>query len=442
MREKDSGQLAGLTIAVLVVAIVLSGCEPSPSPEPTPTSTPAPTKPLGDVVLTLGGWRTATGRMNQLLAEFHHDHPEIVVRFDPSESAEYDSVLSAQLETGTAPDLVYLRSFSASRDLFEQGYLSSLDDLPGLREHFDPEVLAAWKATSSEVYAVPFTASSHGIYYNKDIFRDLGLEVPETWEELLTVAETLREAGTTPFANGTNAEWTAAETIFMNLAPSFLDGPEGRMAYLAGERCFNDESMVSAFEAVQDLAPHFPEDHHLLGYIDSLQLFVQGKAAMWMSGSWDIPYFEEASPDFDWSVFAVPPPAGERGCVTFHVDVGIGLNAESTHKQEAETFLSWIARPQFGTLLGNEMPGFFPMHSEPPILENEHASAFLALNRGRDTDIRFVWEKLREGSPSAYTLVQQGTLNVLQGHQTPEEAANALQAGLATWFEPAQTCDD
>lgn len=435
-RTKLSG---GLT-ALLVLGVISAGCSPISTPEPEPT--PTPTDSTREVVLTLGGWRTATGRMNQLLAEFNHDHPGITIRFDPSESAEYDSALNAQLEADTAPDLFYLRSFSTSRALFEKGYVISLGDLPGLRQHFDPAVLAAWATDDGTPYGVPFTATSHGIYYNQEIFEKLDLKVPQNWDELLVTARTLQDFGVTPFANGTKAEWTAAETIFMNLAPSFIGGREGRMAYLSGDRCFNDASMVSAFRAVQDLAPFFPDNHELLGYVDSLQLFVQGKAAMWLSGSWDIPYFEEAEPDFGWSVFAVPPPADQPGCVTFHLDVGIGLNAASSHKEEAKVFLTWMTQPEFGALLGNEMPGFFPMHRNPPALENAHANAFLELNQGRQTDIRFVWEALREGSPSAYTLIQSGTLGILRGEQTPREAADALQAGLVTWFEPAETCGE
>jgi raffinose/stachyose/melibiose transport system substrate-binding protein len=227
----------------------------------------------------------------------------------------------------------------------------------------------------------------------------------------------------------------------MNLAPNFIGGREGRMEYLAGKRCFDDEGVVATFQAVQDLVPLLPEDHELLGYVDSLQLFLQSKAAMWMSGSWDIPYLEAEAHDFEWSVFAVPPPAGQPAYVTFHLDVGIGLNAASRHKDEAREFLAWMARPEFGELLGNEMPGFFPIHRAAPTLANAHANAFLALNQDRSTDIRFAWEKLRDGSPDGYVLMQDGTLAVLRGEQTPQQAADALQAGLAQWFEPAMQCD-
>jgi raffinose/stachyose/melibiose transport system substrate-binding protein len=118
----------------------------------------------------------------------------------------------------------------------------------------------------------------------------------------------------------------------------------------------------------------------------------------------------------------------------------MGLNADSPHKEEAREFLEWMTTSECAELLGNELPGFFPMHRNPPTLSNEHANAFLALNEGRGTDVRFAWEKLRDGSPDGYALMQDGAMAVLRGEQTPQEAADALQAGLAKWFEPAQEC--
>lgn len=425
---------------LLLVSIVIAGCNPTPTAQPTIAKTKTPTEEPKEVALTMGAWRTSTEGMNRVLNKFHQENPHIIIRWDPTLSGEYDAVLQEQLEAGTAPDLFFLRSFSASQKMFDQGYLEPLGDLPGLRENFTSPMLAPWTTEDGTPYGVPFTATSHGIYYNKDIFEELGLKIPETWEELLVTAQKIKEAGYIPFANGSKDSWTTPEIVFMNLAPNFIGGREGRMEYLAGKRCFNDEQIVSTFQAVEDLAPFFPEDHELLGYVDSLQLFVQGKAVMWMSGSWDIPYLEEAESDFEWSVFAIPPPAGQPAYLTFHLDVGIGLNAASKHKPATKEFLTWMTDPEFGELLGNEMPGFFSMHKNAPTLINEHANDFLALNRSRDTDIRFSWEKLGDGSPDAYTLIQEEATAVLRGQQTPREAAGALQAGLAQWFKPAKEC--
>jgi raffinose/stachyose/melibiose transport system substrate-binding protein len=268
----------------------------------------------------------------------------------------------------------------------------------------------------------------------------LGLSVPTTWEELLTTAQTIKKAGYTPFANATADNWTAAELMFMNLAPNFVGGRAGRMQYLEGKRCFNDKNMLAAFQALKDLAPFLPPNQAVMTYSDSQQLFLQGKAAMLMDGSWNIAFFESSKPAFAWNIFAPPPPAGSPPYLTFHLDAGMGMNAASRHKDEARLFLEWMSTQEFAAMLGNELPGFFPMHSQLPTLQNEHANTMLSLNNGRGTDVRFAWEKLRDGSPDAYTLIMDGAVAILNGKQTPQEAADALQAGLAQWFAPAQSC--
>jgi len=433
-----------LAVAVLVgmfLSTSIGGCSPAPTAQPTVAPTATPAELPKEVVLTMGSWRTDDmEQMNHILARFHERYPDITVEFDPTPATQYDAVLRAQLEGGTAPDLFYLRSYAVSRRLFEQGYLEPLDDLPGLKENFTEAMLAPWVTDDGGPYGVPFIATSHGVYYNVDLFEQLDLEVPTTWDELLSAAKTIQDAGIIPFANTSGSSWTMAEIVFMNLAPNFIGGREGRMEYLTGKRCFNDAHVVAAFQAVADIVPFLPENQELLAYADSRQFFLQSKAAMWMSGSWDIPFFEAQEPAFAWSVFAPPPPAGQPAFITFHLDAGMGLNAASTHKEEARRFLEWMTTSELAELLGNELPGFFPMHTDPPALEGEHANAFLALNQGRGTDVRFAWEKLREGSPDGYTLMLDGAIAVVNGGQTPQQAADALQAGLAQWFEPAQKC--
>ncbi|HQE17697.1 MAG TPA: ABC transporter substrate-binding protein [Aggregatilineales bacterium] len=458
---------------LLIAALMLSACQPAaPAEEPAaeepaveepaaeepaaeePAEEPAAEEPAeeepaeepaaeGEVVtLTMGSWRVDdVEQMNRILAAFTAEHPNITIEFDPTNPPEYNAALRTQLEAGTAPDLFYLRSFSTSRQLFEEGFLVPLDDLPGLRENFSEASLSAWSTEDGTPYGVPMIAVSHGIYYNVDLFDQLDLEVPQTWEELIQVAQTIQNDGYIPFANASGEEWTIAEIVFMNIAPNFIGGREGRLAYLSGERCFNDENVVAAFQAVADIAPYLPDGQEALTYYDSQQLFLLGEAAMWFGGSWDIPFFESEEPDFEWSIFPVPPPEGqEQAYVTFHLDAGMGINAASPHQEEARVFLEWMTTPAFAELLGNELPGFFPIHNEAPPLTNEHAATFMSFNEDRETDVRWAWPVLLDGSPDGYTLMQNGAIAVINGQMTPQEAADALQEGLAQWFEPAQTC--
>ncbi|MCB0046154.1 MAG: extracellular solute-binding protein [Caldilineaceae bacterium] len=436
-------------VFVLIMGLLFSACAaPAPATD-APAGDDAAAEPAGDaaasgdeVVLTMGSWRSDdVEQMNRIFDAFHAEHPNITVEFDPSNPSEYNAALRTQLEGGTAPDLFYLRSFSTSRQLYEEGFLEPLDDVENLQANFTEAARSPWATDDGLAYGVPFIAVSHGIYYNQDLFDELGLTVPETWEELLTTAQAVQDAEYDAFANASGDEWTIAEIVFMNLAPTFIGGREGRLAYLSGERCFNDENAVAAFQAVADLAPYFPDGQEALNYYDSQQLFILGEAAMWLGGSWDIPVFEQDITDFSWSVFPIPAPEGQtEEYVTFHMDAGIGLNAASQNKEAAKVLLDWMASNEIPALLANELPGFFPIHTEVPTLENEHANTFLAMNEGRGLDVRWAWPVLLDGDPDGYTLMQSGAVGIVNGTTTPQEAADALQEGLAQWLEAAQNC--
>ena len=451
-----------VTGLLLIAALLLAACTgvaPAPAgtatEAATETATEAATEAAGEtaaeaaapasgevVELTMGSWRVDdVEQMNTILAKFSEENPNITIKFDPTNPPEYNATLRTQLEGGTGPDLMYLRSFATSRQLFDEGFLEPLAGLPGLEENFTAAARSPWATDDGTPYGIPMIAVSHGIYYNQDIFNELGIEVPQTWEDLLAAAQTIKDAGYSPFANGAGDAWTIAEIVFMNIAPNFIGGYEGRQAYLNGERCFNDTNAVAAFQGIADLAPFFPEGQSALTYYDSQQLFLQGQAAMWLGGSWDIPFFEGEAPEFAWSVFPVPAPAGQDRYVTFHLDAGMGINAASAHKEEAKKFLEWMTGQEFATLLANELPGFFPISNVAPTVDDPVAATFLSFNEGAaGVDIRWAWEKLLDGQPDGYTLMQDNAIAVLNGEKTAQEAADALQEGLATWFAPAQTC--
>jgi raffinose/stachyose/melibiose transport system substrate-binding protein len=260
----------------------------------------------------------------------------------------------------------------------------------------------------------------------------------------MAAAETLKAAGVTPFGNGTKEAWDINEVVMMALIPNVIGGYEGRMAYLNGERCFNDADMVAAFQQIKDLTPYLPDGFTGIAYYDGQQLFVQGQAAMFFDGSWSISGFEKDAPEFKWSAFPVPPPAGKDQHISFHMDAAIGMNTATKNPEAARTFLTWLEGPEFAEAFGNGVPGFFPVSKNVPTLTDPVANTFMSFNsQAAGTDIRFVWEKLLaapSGQKDAYTAMNDAVIAVLKGEQTPQEAADALQAALAAWYEPAKTC--
>ncbi|MCC6260491.1 MAG: extracellular solute-binding protein [Anaerolineales bacterium] len=420
-----------VVLSILILAsLVLTAC-----------GTPAPK----DVTLTLGSWRTDdVAAWEAITTAFHAKYPNITVKFDPTNPPDYNATLRSQLETGTGPDLFFVRSFGVGRELFDAGYIASLKDLPGINDTFSAGARAPWATDSGEPYAVPIAAVSHGIFYNKDLFAANGIEVPTSWEDLMAASQKLLDAGVTPFANGTKDAWDINEVVMMQLLPSDVGGYDGRMAYLNGDRCFNDPEIVAAFQQMADLKPYLPAGFEATSYADAEQLFAQGKAAMFFDGSWSIGQIKKDATAFQWGVFYPPALKGKDTYVSFHVDAAIGANAASKNLDAAKTFLAWLETPEFAALIGNNLPGFFPMTNEIPSLTDPIANDFMNFNKqAKGVDIRFVWEKLMDAPTdkvNAYTSLNNNVISVLKGEKTPEEAANAFNADVADWYGPASKC--
>lgn len=452
-------KLFGLLSLLVLLSLVLTACgggaaTEAPAEEPAATEeapaateeAPAATESAGEeITLTLGSWRVDdVAAWEAINAAFHEKYPNITVKFDPTNPPDYNATLRTQLETGTGPDLYFVRSFATGRELFDAGYVASLKDLPGITDNFTEASRAPWATETGEPYAVPIIAVSHGVYYNKDIFAANGIEVPTTWEELMAASQTLLDAGVIPFANGTKDAWDINEVVMMQFIPSNIGGYEGRMAYLNGDRCFNSDEMVASFQQIADMKPYLPNGFEAVSYYDAAQLFAQGQAAMMMDGSWSIGAFEKDATDFEWGVFYPPALEGKDTYVTFHIDAAVGANAASPNLEAAMLFLEFLESPEFAELLGNNLPGFFPLTNEVPTLSDPIAADFMAFNESAaGVDIRFVWEKLLaapSGSVDAYTSLNNNVIAVLKDEKTPQEAADAFNADLAAWYEPAAGC--
>lgn len=374
------------------------------------------------VVLTMGSWRTDDAQqMKVLLAEYNKLVPNVEIKFQPTNPPDYNATLRLQLDSNTGPDLMYARSYDTGKDLFKNGYISDVTNIPGVLENFTDASLAPWKSEDGRVFAVPFAAVSHVVYYNKDIFKQERLSIPNTWEEFLVVCNTLKARGYTPLANGVADEWDILETFFFGLIPNYIGGPKGRMMYETGLKKFNNPEIVAAFTAMRNVAQYLPKGFESVTYNDSQILFNTQKAAMFVDGSWSLGVYKDAP--FDWSVFAIPAPKGNETAICFHPDMAITKNTASKHADEARDFLAWIASIEGATVASKVLPvGFFPMINFPIALAHPQANTTLALNEGKKTDARFVWPSMMD----LYAPMNQAVIKVLKGEITPNQAATSL----------------
>ncbi|EKF42499.1 extracellular solute-binding protein [Nitratireductor indicus C115] len=392
-----------------------------------------------DVTLTIESWRNDDLPIWQekLIPAFEASHPGIKVKFAPSAPTEYNAVLNSKLEAGTAGDLITCRPFDASLSLYNKGQLVAIQDLPNMK-NFGDVAKAAWSTDDgSATFCVPMASVIHGFIYNAEIFEELGLEAPKTVDAFFALLDKIKEDGSyIPMAMGAKDQWEAATMGYTNIGPNYWKGEEGRLALIKGEQKLTDEDWVEPFRQLAKWAPYLGDGYEAQAYPDSQNLFTLGRAAIFPAGSWEISIFNEQA---DFKMGAFPPPVQKEGDTCYisdHTDIGIGMNAKGPNQEAAKTFLNWVGSAEFASLYANSLPGFFSLSNETVEMEDPLAKEFVSWRESCKSTIRPAHQILSRGTPNLWNEMWNVSANVLRGAQTPEEAGETLQKGLASWYEP------
>jgi raffinose/stachyose/melibiose transport system substrate-binding protein len=390
--------------------------------------------------ITIESWRNDDLRIwnEQIIPAFNAKYPDIQVTFAPTAPTEYNAALAAKLEAGTAGDLITCRPFDVSLDLFNKGFLASLNDLPGI-ENFGDVAKSAWITDDgSDVFCVPMASVIHGFIYNQAIFDELGLSEPTTNEEFLALLQTIKDNGSyAPLVMGTKDQWESATMGYQNIGPNYWAGEEGRQGLIAGTAKYNEGGFLQAFEALAAWQPFLIDGYEAVAYPDAQNYFSTGQGAIYPAGSWDISTFNAAG--VEMGAFRAPAPAGQETCyISDHVDIAMGLNAASPNAEAARTFLEWMTTAEFAEIYANALPGFFPLADVEVTLTNPIAQEFLSWRGECESTIRSAYQILSRGTPNNENDLWNASAQVLNGTMTPQEAADMVQTGLDSWYKPAQ----
>ncbi len=387
--------------------------------------------------ITIESWRNddATIWKEKIIPAFQAKNPGITVEFNPTAPKEYNASLNARLEGGTAGDIITCRPFDASLELFNKGHLASLNDLPSMGG-FSDVAKSAWTTDDGKTtFCVPMASVIHGFIYNKDIFKEVGVEPPKTEEEFLAVLEKIKTNGAyTPLVLGTNDQWEAATMGFQNIGPNYWKGEEGRKGLIDGTQKVTDKAYVDTFAALAKWSPYLGDGFKAQTYPDSQNLFGLGKGAIYAAGSWDISTFRGQNVNI--GAFKAPPPAGSDCYISDHTDIGIGMNAKSANAADAKVFLDWVGSDEFSNIFANALPGFFPLSSAKVQLSDDVAQEFVSWRGACKSTIRNSYQILSRGTPNMENELWNVSAQVLNGTMTPEAAATQLQDGLAKWYKP------
>ena len=198
----------------LCMLLALAACgepsEPAGSSEPPADSgEPVSEEPVEaelDIMMSfpqfMDQWETYCKQFEEkMLAE---ENIKLTINLEMPSSGDYESVLQTRLTGDDAPDLFTLHSNNIAA-YYDAGHLADLSG-EALAEKIYPDV-AAMVTYDGKLLGVPIESQAWGPLYNKAIFEECGLEVPNTLDELKNVVAVLEENGYTPFMLAFQEQW-------------------------------------------------------------------------------------------------------------------------------------------------------------------------------------------------------------------------------------------
>jgi raffinose/stachyose/melibiose transport system substrate-binding protein len=159
-------------------------------------------------------------------------------------------------------------------------------------------------------YMVPTAmAVVNGVYYNKEIFAELNLSVPETWDQFIALCEKVKASKKYGVLTlGGQDQWPLnmfGTGILSSIYPQEEIIQLGK-DLLAGTAHFTDPKILKLYECMEQFASYLDPGVTGILYQDAPGIFVSGATAMLPSMGPQGAYIIEADPDFDFGFFPLP----------------------------------------------------------------------------------------------------------------------------------------
>ena len=287
----------------------------------------------------------------QIIHDFEADNPDIKVI--QNQQPDADTAIRTLLVKNRTPDVVTLNAGGKIGQLLDAGvfYDFSQDPVVDTLNPAVQEIIAALGSHDGEVNALGYVNNVNGIIYNKTIFEDQGLEIPETWDELIDTCEKLKAAGITPFYGTLADSWTTLPSFNGMGAFAARDGFFDKMRE-AGENVDPAKSpsfsvdFAEVAEKQNTLFSYAQEGYRGRTYDDGNAAFARGEVAMYMQGIWALNPIKQANPDIEAGIFPYPVSDNPDDRVLVSgVDVAVMIGRDTPHMEEAKRFVEYLYRP-------------------------------------------------------------------------------------------------
>ncbi len=361
--KKMKALLSVLLCGVMLFAL-LSGCaSQSASPASSaaaPDAGPGTDTPAQTVKITF--WK-APHASNEaelwqpVLDKFAEEHPEIEVEFLVTPWESWNEKYSSAFAGGTPPDVCYMTEGFPS--------FASAGQLEDLTPYITEELRAKytdelWKTCEYNgiTARVPFLNLTSIVFYNKAMFAEEEIEIPQTWDELLAAAKALTKDTD---GDGKTDQWG----FFLDLLRGEMNLHQiAPFIYQSGATFLNEDGTALGFNnpagirGIQYITDFMVKDNvaPAIGSYsaeEAQQLFYDGKVAMYAQQCQFGQEVKINAPDLELGAFMMPAgpnPNEAMSRANYGGNGGLSMAAASKEKEAAWTFIKFLTFEENGAI--------------------------------------------------------------------------------------------
>lgn len=381
--RKRSVVLSLILMSSLFAPALLSGCSSEEDSQ-------------GRTVIELVQYKPEAVEVFEELEErFNATHDDIVLKIDSPNDAM--TILKTKFIREDYPDIIGIGGDMNYSLFMDSNILADISDYEGLKA-IKPayvDILEGLEFVPTEgTYGVPYVANAAGVLYNREMFQEHGWEIPETWDEFISLCEEIEKEGIQPLYFGFKDVWTCLapwNALAVDLAPADVCQQVNR-----GETTFSEEYREVADKMLQ-LVQYGQDGPFAYGYNDACTAFANGESAMFAIGSYAVPQIKSSNPDMDIDSFVMPGADTKDGNVlNSGVDLMFCVMENCENKEAAYEVLDFL-------------------------LENESIQTYLdAQNAVPCKDETFQLAPMLDGM---LEYIEQGKMTDYQDHYYPTEMA-------------------
>jgi raffinose/stachyose/melibiose transport system substrate-binding protein len=298
---------------------------------------------------------TTLARAKAVISAFEAANPGITVETQtrPQGSAG-DNIVKTRLSTGDMPDVFAYNNGSLFQALKPEKNLVPLSDQSwanGLNKVFVDATTA-----SGKLYGAPDgTAFGGAILYNIPIYKKLGLQIPQTWDQFMANNAKIKAAGIAPVIQtyGNQSTWTSQLFVLGDFHNVAAKEPDWATRYTNGQvKYATDPVALEGFQHLEQLnkAGYFNKDYRSAQLNDGLKELANGQGAQYPMLGGVAATIEQLVPGKMGDIGFFPIPGSDASSFGMTIWSSGAVYIPTTTKGDkldaAKKFLAFIASPQ------------------------------------------------------------------------------------------------